>query len=166
MAIYTPPMALNSRVTGLAIAGIVAAAVVSTGFPTGLQARVARGGAIVTSSPNFNGDQILATRDGVELFTFSRDTQTASRCSGRCARAWVPLITRAAPRAAAGSHVRQRLLGTIRRADGRLQVAYNHKLLYLPTRYSKACPGSTQFGGTFAPVNVRGRPSDTYCGPY
>lgn len=141
-------------------------ATVCSGFPALLQARVASHAAIVSSTQNFNGDQILASRTGVELFTFSRDTRGASRCSGRCARVWVPLITRAAPEAAPGSRVRQRQLGTIRRADGRLQVTYNHDPLYLPTRYSSACPGTTQFRGTFAPINVRGRRDETHCGPY
>ena len=45
-----------------------------------------------------------------------------------CATFWPPLIADGKPRVAGGA--KASLLGTTKRADGRLQVTYNHHPLY------------------------------------
>ena len=49
-------------------------------------------------------------------------------CSGACAQAWPPLITKGAPKA--GDGVKASLLGTTKRDDGTLEVTYDGHPLY------------------------------------
>jgi hypothetical protein len=55
-----------------------------------------------------------------------------------CATFWPPLI--AAGKARAGTGTRASLLGTIKRADGRRQVTYNHHPLYTFVKDTKRGP--------------------------
>jgi predicted lipoprotein with Yx(FWY)xxD motif len=113
-------------------------------------------------------DPQLVMWDGFELLKFSRDTRRSSVCIGKCSRVWRPVISDGRPRARQGSQIRSRLLGTIRRPDGRLQVTYYHRPLYY-TRDRKLlhCSGRTrQFGGTFSLVNAAGYVPSGLCGPY
>jgi predicted lipoprotein with Yx(FWY)xxD motif len=73
--------------------------------------------------------RVLVDRRGHTLYLFANDTRGKSTCSGACAAFWPPLIT--AGKALAGPGVQSTRLGTTRRADGRLQVTYNHHPLYL-----------------------------------
>jgi len=71
---------------------------------------------------------VLVNARGRTLYLFEKDKRGRSACAGSCAAAWPPLITSGKPRAGAG--VKSALLGTTKRADGRLQVTYNHHPLY------------------------------------
>ena len=62
------------------------------------------------------------------IYIFERDARNRTRCYGECASAWPPVYTDARP--VAGRGVRQSLLGSIRRRDGRRQVTYAGKPLY------------------------------------
>lgn len=73
--------------------------------------------------------RILVDGRGHTLYLFAKDTRGRSSCAGACAAAWPPLIASGKPLAAAGA--KASLLGTTRRADGRLQVTYGHHPLYL-----------------------------------
>jgi predicted lipoprotein with Yx(FWY)xxD motif len=91
------------------------------------------------------------------LYAFSADSTTASKCTGKCAVAWPPVLT-STPPAATGS-ASGSLLGSVQRADGTFQVTYNGKPLYffaggLDSGTSGA--GLSAFGGTFNVVNVNG----------
>ena len=72
--------------------------------------------------------RILVDGRGHTLYLFERDTRGKSTCTGACAASWPPLIARGKP--LAGPGVKSTLLGTTKRADGRLQVTYNHHPLY------------------------------------
>jgi predicted lipoprotein with Yx(FWY)xxD motif len=72
--------------------------------------------------------RILVDGHGRTLYLFAKDRKGKSACSGACAVYWPPLIASGKPRAVAGA--RAPLLGTTRRADGRLQVTYRHHPLY------------------------------------
>jgi predicted lipoprotein with Yx(FWY)xxD motif len=72
--------------------------------------------------------RILVDGRGHTLYLFGRDTRGKSACAGACAGFWPPLIAHGKP--LAGPGVRSKLLGTTRRADGSLQVTYNHHPLY------------------------------------
>jgi predicted lipoprotein with Yx(FWY)xxD motif len=72
--------------------------------------------------------RVLVDRRGHTLYLFAKDSRGTSACSGKCAGFWPPLITSGKPLATAGA--KASLLGTTRRADGRLQVTYNHHPLY------------------------------------
>ena len=104
----------------------------------------------------------------VVLYTYSADRRDASRCSGSCALTWVPVVTTSAPRAVDG--VPAIALGTMKRADGTLQVTFEGKPLYLYAREqaflnprhgiaSRGTAGngagvSGPAGGTFATVRL------------
>jgi predicted lipoprotein with Yx(FWY)xxD motif len=72
--------------------------------------------------------KILTDAHGRTLYLFAKDKHGKSWCTGQCAGFWPPLITSGKPLASTG--VKASLLGTTRRADGRLQVTYNHHPLY------------------------------------
>jgi len=72
--------------------------------------------------------RILFDGKGFALYAFTRDPKGRSACSGACAAAWPPYLVAKAARAGAGT--RTRLLGTTRRADGKLQVTYAGRPLY------------------------------------
>lgn len=75
-----------------------------------------------------NLGRILVDGRGRTLYLFARDRNGKSACSGSCAVYWPPLIASGKPKAVSGA--KQSLLGTTRRADGRLQVTYRHHPLY------------------------------------
>ncbi len=94
---------------------------------------------------------------GRALYAFTADPRGASACSGECAVAWPPLY--AAGKLRAGTGIKQRLLGTVRRADGRRQVTYAGNPLYYyvgdpPGRIR--CQNVDQFGGLWLVVRPNG----------
>jgi predicted lipoprotein with Yx(FWY)xxD motif len=93
------------------------------------------------------------------LYGFTRDRRGGpSRCYGSCAAAWPVYFSKGALRAGRG--VRQALLGTVRRRDGRRQVTYNGWPLYY---YAHEGPGEVkcqnvrEFGGLWLVVRANGR---------
>ena len=72
--------------------------------------------------------RILVDGRGHTLYLFEKDRHGKSACAGQCAAFWPPLIASGKPLATAGA--KASLLGTTKRADGRLQVTYNHHPLY------------------------------------
>src|SRR5260370_8533207 len=76
--------------------------------------------AVVLSSPRALGRRTFYTRsfDGTNMTT----------CTGPCSALWPPLLT--SGRAMAGRGVSQRLIGTLRRPDGTLQVSYRGHPVY------------------------------------
>jgi predicted lipoprotein with Yx(FWY)xxD motif len=79
-------------------------------------------------SANSTLGRILVDSHGRTLYLFARDKKGKSACSGACAAYWPPLIASGKPHAVNGA--KASLLGTTRRADGRLQVTYRHHPLY------------------------------------
>jgi predicted lipoprotein with Yx(FWY)xxD motif len=72
--------------------------------------------------------KILVGPNGRTLYLFEKDKNDKSACSGMCATFWPPLIASGKP--VAGPGTKASLLGTTKRADGRLQVTYNRHPLY------------------------------------
>jgi predicted lipoprotein with Yx(FWY)xxD motif len=70
---------------------------------------------------------VLATASGKTVYWFNKDTMGQSRCTGSCATYWPPVIGKAA--AAAGTSL-PHALGTIKRANGQMQVTYDGHPLY------------------------------------
>jgi predicted lipoprotein with Yx(FWY)xxD motif len=89
------------------------------------------------------------------LYSFSKDSATASACTGPCANVWAPLLTSTPP--VAGPGVDASKLGTIQRTDGSFQITYAGHPLYL---FSQALDtttngdGITAFGGQFHSVSA------------
>jgi predicted lipoprotein with Yx(FWY)xxD motif len=111
--------------TVAALAALAAFAVVLL-RPAGSDAAGATGPVVSTASTSLG--RILVDSRGRTLYLFEKDKNGKSACAGQCATFWPPLIAAGKPRAAAGA--KASLLGTTRRADGRLQVTYNHHPLY------------------------------------
>jgi len=98
---------------------------------------------------------ILATPEKQALYYWTQENDFRIHCTGSCARLWPPLVV--GSRAAVTRHVAgiKGTFGTIRRADGRLQVTYNRRPVY-----SYVHEGPTQVlcddvGGWFV-VRLRG----------
>jgi predicted lipoprotein with Yx(FWY)xxD motif len=70
------------------------------------------------------------------IYIFDNDTRGESHCYGECAAAWPPVFTKGQP--VAGRRVREALLGTTRRKNGRRQVTYRGQPLYY---YAHEDPG-------------------------
>jgi predicted lipoprotein with Yx(FWY)xxD motif len=102
----------------------------------------------------------LVDRRGFALYQFTRDGGPRSTCSGACAAAWPPYIV-ARGRVGAADGARQRLIGTTRRADGRLQVTYrSHPLYYYVgdrRPHQVLCQAVREFGGDWYVVAPDGR---------
>ena len=93
------------------------------------------------------------------LYGFTRDRRGGpSRCYGACAAAWPVYFGKGSLRA--GKGVRQALIGTTRRRDGRRQVTYNGWPLYY---YAHEGPGEVkcqnvdEFGGLWLVVRANGK---------
>jgi predicted lipoprotein with Yx(FWY)xxD motif len=103
--------------------------------------------------------RILVDSRGITLYDFVKDKGKTSVCYGACAALWPPLITHGKP--IAGRGVRQSLLGTTKRKDGKLEVTYGgHPLYYFVTDRK---PGQTtgqgvnQFGGPWWVLSPKGK---------
>jgi predicted lipoprotein with Yx(FWY)xxD motif len=105
--------------------------------------------------------RVLFDANGQVVYAFENDRKNRSNCTSEdCVEAWPPVLTRKAPSAGAG--VETRLLGTIRRSDGALQVTYNGRPLYF---YEHEGPGEIKchnvelHGGVWWVVTPRGDPA-------
>ena len=102
--------------------------------------------------------RILFAGNGRALYGFTRDRRNGpSRCYGDCAAAWPVYFANRALTAGAG--VKQSLLGTVKRRDGRRQVTYNGWPLYYYA-HEKAgevkCQNVETHGGTWLVVRPSG----------
>src|SRR3954451_787009 len=133
-----------------AIATIAAAfALTGSAAPAGAKLRIA----------NSALGRILVDSKGITLYDFPPDKRSASVCYGACAALWPPLLTTGKP--VAGPGVKQALLGTTKRKDGKLEVTYNgHPLYYF---VSDRKPGQTtgqgldQFGAPWWVLSAAGK---------
>jgi predicted lipoprotein with Yx(FWY)xxD motif len=145
-----------------ALALVAAASIV--GRPADARAGV-RATSVTTASPTLTVrstrfGRILFDGRGRALYAFTRDLRGGrSRCYGACAKAWPVYFAKGRP--LAGKGVKQSLLGTSRRRDGRLQVTYNRRPLYYYVGDKKPgqllCQNVDEFGGTWLVVRPSGR---------
>ena len=97
---------------------------------------------------------------GYAMYLFTRDDGPRSQCRGRCARAWPPLVAHG--RVEAGRGVKEHLIGTTTRANGRTQVTYGGHPLYgyvHDPRGEVLCHDVVEFGGTWYAVRKSGKPA-------
>jgi predicted lipoprotein with Yx(FWY)xxD motif len=103
--------------------------------------------------------RILFDGRGRVLYGFTRDRRGGpSRCYGACATAWPVYFAKGQLRTGAG--VRQSLIGTTKRRDGRRQVTYNGWPLYYYVDDGIGevkCQGVDEFGGLWLVVKPNGR---------
>lgn len=140
----------------LAILGaLVAAALVITAL-AGAQSHVLQ----ISYNPRYG--MILTDGDGYSVYLYTEDqiAEGASACTGVCERNWPPLI--ADGPIVAGEGVDAKLIGTIVREDGTVQVTYNGWPLYRSNR--DANPGDIlgqRLGNLFFLVSPSGEPIRT-----
>ena len=73
------------------------------------------------------------------IYIFEKDPKGETVCYDECAEAWPPVYTDGEPKA--GDGVKDALLGTVKRRDGRLQVTYAGQPLYF---YDHEGPGEVR----------------------
>jgi predicted lipoprotein with Yx(FWY)xxD motif len=103
----------------------------------GATASSGRGATITVGDSSF-GSMLFASNERA-IYIFEKDPRGDSVCYGECAEAWPPVFTEGEPRARDG--VKDALLGTVKRRDGRLQVSYAGKPLYF---YAHEEPGEVR----------------------
>jgi predicted lipoprotein with Yx(FWY)xxD motif len=133
----------------VAAAAVAAFAAASFAFhPPATQAAQAKGAVVSTAKTSLG--QIIVNSNGRTLYLFEKDRNGKSACSGQCAVFWPPLITSGKPSVTNGA--RASLIGTTKRADGRLQVTYNHHPLYTFVKDKKAGQTSGEGVNAFGAV--------------
>jgi predicted lipoprotein with Yx(FWY)xxD motif len=151
-------MLTNHRSRGAFIAAAAVLATLASALaPTAASQAAPAEGPVVSTATTSIGRIVVDAR-GHTLYLFGKDRNGKSACSGACAKAWPPLIGTAKPRAGAGA--KASLLGTIKRADGRRQVTYNHHPLYTFINDTKKGQthgeGLNAFGGTWDALSAAG----------
>jgi predicted lipoprotein with Yx(FWY)xxD motif len=154
---------LTPRALVVAMLALVAAA---AGFGSSAEARAglhaadnAQASATLTARSTKYG-RILSDGRGRALYAFTRDRRGGrSQCYGACAKAWPVYFATA--RLLAGKGVRQSLIGTTRRRDGRRQVTYNGRPLYYyvgdKSPGQVLCQNVDEFGGTWLVLRPSGQ---------
>ena len=132
----------------------VAAAVLAAAAPAGAQ--VEAGPSLTVASSDYG--RIVFDGRGFALYAFTADPRGRSVCHGACAKAWPPYLVKGPVRAGVGT--RQRLLGTIRRADGSRQLTYAGRPLYYYVGENRPhlvlCQNVREFGGLWLVVRPSG----------
>jgi predicted lipoprotein with Yx(FWY)xxD motif len=150
----TPRLALVATAAALVTAAALAFLLLD---PMGSDAAHTSGPIVSTASTSLG--RILVNSGGRTLYVFSRDKNDKSACAGMCAKFWPPLIAAGKPRASAGA--RTSLLGTTKRADGRMQVTYNRHPLYTFVKDTKKGQtngeGLSAFGAKWYAVSPAGK---------
>jgi predicted lipoprotein with Yx(FWY)xxD motif len=98
---------------------------------------------------------VLVDARGRTLYLFAADHGAKSSCYAQCAAAWPPYLTSDRPVATKG--LRQSLLKTATRKDGRLQVVYaGHPLYFFKGDGRAGATNGEGVGGTWYAVTARG----------
>lgn len=123
---------------------------VATSAATGPTAKVATSNAL--------GAKIVVDGAGRTLYRFTVDRVKTSKCTAACAKTWPPVIVARGAKPVAGTGIARLRLGTIARADGRLQVTYFGFPLYRFAQDKRAGDVKGQgLGGNWFAVAPSGR---------
>ncbi len=148
------------------LAGIVAASLIAMPALTAAATAVPRATrasttTIATRQTSKLGPVLVDSR-GRLLYLSTHDAKNRSNCSGACAKTWTPILAGGRLVAKSGSGVNQRMIGRLRRSEGRLQVTYNNHPLYLYSKDKRAGDmhgeGANEFSGRWYVLNTRGNP--------
>ncbi|MFD9499118.1 hypothetical protein [Streptomyces sp. NPDC060035] len=152
---------------------LIAAVLTGCSDSTSDTAREGYGPAAVSASPSKpatvdtkSADElgtILVDEKGRTLYLFRADKKNKSTCTGDCAEAWPPLLSKGD--AKAGKGVDKKLLDITKRSGGDEQVTYNGHPLYYYAGDKK--PGETngqdldQFGAEWYVLDAKGKQVDS-----
>jgi predicted lipoprotein with Yx(FWY)xxD motif len=141
-------MGMNRTISLIALA-LAAAALSACGGSSSSQAKSSGGSTADTVSlASVSGvGKVLVDSRGFALYSPVQEQSGTIRCTGSCTSIWMPLTTKGTPSGPAGLQ-----LGTVMRPDGRTQVTFKGKPLYLFAQDSspKSVTGngvSDNFGG-------------------
>jgi predicted lipoprotein with Yx(FWY)xxD motif len=105
--------------------------------------------------------KVLVDASDRTLYVFSKDKQGKPTCTSKtCVSFWPPLTISKAKKPTGGAGLNSKLLGTVKDPNGKLQVTYDRKPLYLLAgdKVGQANgEGITAFGGTWTAVNAKGK---------
>ena len=150
----TPTRRGGARRAGGAVA--LAVAVAAAGFLAA--GAFAKASSATVSLKTTSLGAVLVNASGRTLYVFAADRNGKSACSGVCATYWPPVLAKGKP--SAGPGTRSSLLGTTKRADGKLQVTYNRHPLYTFALDRKAGEtkgqGLNDFGANWWVVSAKG----------
>jgi predicted lipoprotein with Yx(FWY)xxD motif len=97
----------------------------------------------------------LVTASGKSVYLLSTDPAGSSKCSGTCAKTWIPVTVSGSP--SAGSGVDSSKLSSFKRSDGTTQVLYDKHALYTFTgEGATSGEGQASFGGVWYLVSPSG----------
>ena len=156
-----------AAIAGLAI--LVSACAAQTGggaTPAASQAPAATAAASAAAGTAYTVDiahdaklgDHLTGEDGKTLYILTKDTPGTSTCTDSCAATWPPFTLDAGETTAAGSGVTG-TLGTLKRADGSMQVTYDNLPVYYFSGDSAAGDAKGQgIGGVWYVVTPAGAP--------
>lgn len=141
-----------------AVAITSAATAIAQEEPSAVQAREAKEASPTLKVRTTRFGKMLFAGNGRALYGFTRDRRGGpSRCYGDCAAAWPVYFAKGQLKAGRG--VKQSLLGTVRRRDGRRQVTYNGWPLYYYAHERAGevkCQNVKTHGGTWLVVRPSG----------
>jgi predicted lipoprotein with Yx(FWY)xxD motif len=145
------------RPTAVLAVLVIAAAALAAGLTAIASSATSTHATVKTATSSLG--RIIVDGKSHTLYLFEKDKHGKSACSGACAENWPPLLTKAAPKAGAGS--RSSLLGTTKRSDGTTQVTYNKHPLYTfiadqGKRGSTKGEGIDAFGARWYVVTAKG----------
>jgi predicted lipoprotein with Yx(FWY)xxD motif len=151
-------MRLKIMIAGALAAGVAisATAIADMADPVAAPAAKKRAKLKIT-----DGDfgRILTNGKGRALYVFTSDSGKTSNCYDDCARAWPPYIVSSKPRAVGDA--RPGLVGTTRRADGRLQATYAGHAVYFYEHDNEPgevlCQAVQEFGGFWYVIRASGK---------
>ncbi len=151
----------KARLVGVLVAvAVTASAVIASAAWAGSRHSAGGAAAATVTAHSSRFGKVLFDGSGRVLYVFGRDRGAHSNCSGACAKAWPPFLSKSAPQA--GTGIRAGLLGTTRRNDGTLQVTYaGHPLYYFQgdTKPGQIkCQNVANFGGLWLVVSPSGSP--------
>jgi predicted lipoprotein with Yx(FWY)xxD motif len=125
----------NASAARLVAVAAAMTALVAIGLAYAPATRAAARPATIVSTTKTSLGQLLVNSSGRTLYLFAKDRNGKSLCSGQCASFWPPLLATGKPSVSGAA--KASLLGTVKRADGRLQLTYNHHPLYMFSKDTK-----------------------------
>ncbi len=147
---------MRGRVIRLALPLVLVAAI-GAGAAMAAVASTRSSGATVKVMKSSKYGTVLVSARGRALYRYTPDRKRVSNCTGACAAYWPPLVVKRGVKPTAGPGVNARLLGTLKRSNGSVQVTYAGFPLYLYAADSKSGDVKGEgFQGKWYLVNTKG----------
>lgn len=145
----------------VALLAVLVVAAVGAGLATGskqVRAKAKPKPTLIAAKSRYG--RVLFNGKGRALYAFTRDRRgKPSRCYGDCAAAWPVYYKKGKLRA--GKGVKRKLIGSIRRKNGRRQITYRGWPLYYYVhdvgRGQISCQNVSSFGGLWLVVRPNGK---------